>query len=50
MEAVYYAARANFRRLLTRVPQLDTQAVCPSGRPVGGLGQEMEQALAPSGA
>jgi hypothetical protein len=43
MEAVYYAARANLRRLMRLYPRLPTAALCSSGRHVAGLGQEMEE-------
>jgi hypothetical protein len=46
MEVVYYAARANLRRLMGRHPRLLAAAVCPSRGYVAGVGQAMEKAFA----
>jgi hypothetical protein len=46
MEVVYYAARANLRRLMGLYPRLLAAAVCPSRGHVAGVGQEMEKAFA----
>ena len=46
MEVVYYAARANLRRLMGLHPRLLAPTVCPGRGHVAGVGQEMEKAFA----
>jgi hypothetical protein len=43
MEAVYYAARANLRRLLILHPRLPTRPIGSGNRHVKKLGRHMEK-------
>ncbi len=45
MEALYYAARANLRRLMILHPRLSTQPIGPGNRHVKKLGRHMEKTL-----